>query len=95
MKKIKLNAELYVGNDKLATVKDVAAVKNSIAKLKQTIVTDGDGSKFLSDDGAYKEITTTDSGIAIQGPKGDDGKSAYQIAVDNGYIGTESEWVTS
>ena len=28
-----------------------------------------------------------------QGPKGDDGKSAYQIAVDNGYNGTESEWL--
>ena len=27
------------------------------------------------------------------GPKGDDGKSAYQIAVDNGYNGTESEWL--
>ena len=95
MKKIKLNADLYVGNDKLATVKDVAAVKNGIKELQRTIVTDGDGSKFLSDDGAYKEITTTGTGVAIQGPKGDDGKSAYQIAVDNGYIGTESEWVTS
>ena len=30
-----------------------------------------------------------------QGPKGDDGKSAYQIAVDNGYNGTESEWLAS
>ena len=28
-----------------------------------------------------------------QGPKGADGKSAYQIAVDNGYNGTESEWL--
>ena len=28
-----------------------------------------------------------------QGPKGDTGKSAYQIAVDNGYKGTESEWL--
>ena len=65
MKKVKLNAELYVGNDKLATVKDVAAVKNSITKLKQTIVTDGAGDKFLSDDGAYKEITTTGTGVAI------------------------------
>ena len=27
------------------------------------------------------------------GPKGDAGKSAYQIAVDNGYNGTESEWL--
>lgn len=29
------------------------------------------------------------------GKDGADGKSAYQIAVDNGYIGTEQEWVTS
>ena len=95
MKKIKVNADLYVGNDKLATVKDVAAVKNGINELKHTIVTDGTGDKFLSDDGAYKEITTTGTGVAIQGPKGDDGKSAYQIAVDEGYVGTESEWLAS
>ena len=30
-----------------------------------------------------------------QGPKGDTGKSAYQIAVDNGYNGTESEWLAT
>ena len=33
-------------------------IKNGIKELQRTIVTDGDGSKFLSDDGAYKEITT-------------------------------------
>ena len=33
--------------------------------------------------------------IGDQGPQGDDGKSAYQIAVDNGYVGTESEWLES
>lgn len=34
----------------------------------------------------------------LQGEKGDtgaDGKSAYQVAVDNGYIGTETEWLAS
>ena len=34
----------------------------------------------------------------LQGPKGDNGvagKSAYQIAVDNGYVGNESTWVAS
>ena len=30
-----------------------------------------------------------------QGPKGDTGKSAYQIALDNGFVGTESEWLES
>ena len=27
--------------------------------------------------------------------KGEDGKSAYQIAVEHGFVGTEEEWVTS
>ena len=37
----------------------------------------------------------------IQGPKGNDGqqgingKSAYEVALDNGYTGTESEWLIS
>lgn len=29
------------------------------------------------------------------GQKGDDGKSAYEVAVDNGFEGTESEWLES
>jgi major tropism determinant Mtd-like protein/collagen triple helix repeat protein len=29
------------------------------------------------------------------GPSGADGESAYQIAVDNGFSGTESDWLTS
>lgn len=30
-----------------------------------------------------------------KGEKGADGKSAYQIAVDDGFTGTESEWLES
>lgn len=30
-----------------------------------------------------------------QGPPGDDGKTAYEIAVDNGFTGTEIEWLAS
>lgn len=39
--------------------------------------------------------------MTVPGPKGEpgkdgtDGKSAYQIAVDNGFIGTEQEWLES
>lgn len=29
------------------------------------------------------------------GGSGSDGKSAYEIAVENGFVGTESEWLTS
>ena len=32
---------------------------------------------------------------AIEGAGGLQGKSAYQIAVDNGFVGTESEWLES
>ena len=31
----------------------------------------------------------------IPGPKGDPGESAYQTAVDHGFIGTEEEWLAS
>lgn len=46
-------------------------------------------------------ITLNSSPIAVTGPKGDngdaglDGLSAYQIAVNNGFIGTEQEWLDS
>ena len=31
----------------------------------------------------------------IQGPQGDPGKTAYQLALDNGFVGTEEEWLDS
>jgi hypothetical protein len=31
----------------------------------------------------------------VVGEKGDTGKSAYEVAVDNGFSGTEKEWLTS
>lgn len=31
----------------------------------------------------------------VSGPPGEDGKSAYQIAADNGFTGTEEEWLAS
>ncbi|NGX84693.1 collagen-like protein, partial [Aequorivita sp. KMM 9714] len=37
-------------------------------------------------------IGTTDTGVKAQG---EDGKSAYQVAVENGYVGTEAEWLQS
>ena len=38
----------------------------------------------------------TEAAIAgAGGIKGEDGKSAYQIAVENGFLGTEAEWLAS
>lgn len=40
-------------------------------------------------------VTVSQGGGGGQGPKGDPGESAYQIAVDNGFVGTEVEWLES
>lgn len=40
-------------------------------------------------------VTVSQSGSGSQGPKGDPGKSAYEIAVDNGFPGSEQEWLES
>ena len=49
--------------------------------------------KYISNGTITYKITGDPGPQGPQGPKGDAGKSAYQIAVDNGYVGTESEWL--
>lgn len=44
-----------------------------------------DGTKYLRDDGTWTYVSGT----------GEPGKSAYEIAVDNGFVGTEQEWLAS
>ena len=38
---------------------------------------------------------TSEQLLALKGENGIDGKSAYQLAVNNGFVGTEAEWITS
>lgn len=38
---------------------------------------------------------TVEGNGAIQGKPGKDGKSAYELAVENGFDGTEKEWLES
>ena len=68
----------------------------------QSVVVAPDGSIYINgDDSGYHVIPVAgpkgDTGA--QGEKGDkgdrglDGKSAYEIAVEHGYIGTEEEWL--
>lgn len=48
---------------------------------------------------AKKNIKESLAGAGVvqgkPGKDGSDGKSAYQVAIDNGYNGTESEWLES
>ena len=57
------------------------------------------GDKGDSGDGTSTAGPKGDTGDTgpqgIQGIPGTDGKSAYEIALDNGFVGTESEWLDS
>lgn len=50
-----------------------------------------DGQEFILVEENVVEILESSE----QGPAGPSGKSAYQIAVDNGFVGTEEEWLVA
>lgn len=43
----------------------------------------------------YVDNKLSEGGGGDQGPKGDDGKSAFEIAVENGFVGSEADWLSS
>ena len=47
------------------------------------------GDPFTYNDFAPKQL------LALKGENGIDGKSAYQLAVEKGFVGTETEWIAS
>ena len=51
--------------------------------------------KYISNGTITYKITGDPGPQGPQGTQGDTGKSAYQIAVDNGFVGTESEWLST
>lgn len=70
--------------------------------LKKTAVSAewGDVPNGLPEGGTTGQVLTrTEDGAAWSDPAGGgagaDGKSAYQIAVENGFVGTEAEWLES
>lgn len=50
---------------------------------------------FLTDLSGAQGIQGEQGEQGIQGPIGNDGKSAYEVAVKNGYAGTEQQWLSS
>lgn len=65
--------------------------------LKVTILTDNDKAEILQqvDDKIEEVQTQIENMESVEGVKGNDGDSAYQIAVNNGFKGTETEWLDS
>jgi len=65
-----------------------------------TITQNGFNREFdITQEGVTKEFTITQEGFnrefTIEDGVGSSGASAYQIALDNGFIGTEQEWLAS
>lgn len=64
------------------------------------LVSNNDGLSLYKIDGKVIKFTYSDEGAIIFGSvdyptAGTNGKSAYEIALDNGFVGTEQEWLDS
>ena len=64
-----------------------------VKTLKSGIVGEQEVQDMLVDE--YLPLPVGGSGGGAQGPAGKDGKSAYEIAVEQGFVGSEAEWLES
>lgn len=73
------------------TAKDAAANATEAAWSAEASA----GQAGLSAENAAKALKKLEDGIASGDFRGQDGKSAYQLAVDAGFDGTETQWLES
>ena len=63
------------------------------------IKSNGSDTKVLNEKGLFVEVPTGPEGpsgpAGADGADGADGLSAYEVAVDNGFVGTEADWLLS
>lgn len=80
-----------------AVAKDAQAAKNAAASATEAAqrAEASAGQAGLSADNAAKALKKLEDGIASGDFRGQDGKSAYQLAVDAGFDGTETQWLES
>ena len=80
-----------------AVAKDAQAAKNAAASATEAAnsAETSAGQAGLSADNAAKSLEKLKDGIASGDFRGQDGKSAYQLAVDAGFDGTETQWLES
>ena len=80
-----------------AVAKDAQAAKNAAASATEAARSAGASATQagLSADNAAKTLKKLEDGIASGDFRGQDGKSAYQLAVDAGFDGTETQWLES
>ena len=80
-----------------AVAKDAQAAKDAAASATEAARSAEASSTQagLSADNAAKTLKKLEDGIASGDFRGQDGKSAYQLAVDAGFEGTETKWLES
>ena len=80
-----------------AVAKDAQAAKDAAASATEAArsAEASAGQAGLSADNAAKTLKKLEDGIASGDFHGQDGKSAYQLAVDAGFDGTETQWLES
>lgn len=75
----------------------LATLKGTTPTIRVGKVKDGDLPDVVNS-GTQTNLVldfTLPSPVKVKGPQGDKGESAYELAVKNGYKGTEAEWVYS
>lgn len=80
-----------------AVARDAQAAKDASASATEAArsAEASAGQAGLSADNAAKSLKKLEDGIASGDFRGEDGKSAYQLAVDAGFDGTEIRWLES
>ena len=80
-----------------AVAKDAQAAKDAAASATEAAnsAETSAGQAGLSAENAAKTLKKLEDGIASGDFRGQDGKSAYQLAVDAGFDGTETQWLES
>lgn len=80
-----------------AVARDAQAAKDAAANATEAARSAGENATQagLSADNAAKTLKKLEDGIASGDFRGQDGKSAYQLAVDAGFDGTETQWMES
>lgn len=80
-----------------AVARDAQAAKDAAASATEAARSAGTSATQagLSADNAAKALKKLEDGIASGDFRGKDGKSSYQLAVDAGFDGTETQWLES
>lgn len=78
--------------DRVATYSALPGGLNGTTDKGKAYIVDADGLLYIWDGTAFP---AQGSGLSIVGAKGDNGQTAYQVAVGEGFVGTAGEWLAS